>query len=320
MALTKRFTDYAVKLHTLTAQAAAAKYVDGVSDIALNSNLRTRVEGGDGLVYRTFGALVAGAPAARLTASQVKTFLDECGLEGMLIDKDATHPGVVFYFQKYKLGGTRETAATAVHHSTTIENGILVPRTLDVEAQGAARISAEAIAIKSGAIDPFVFKEDDTLPSAVYPAAEVEHTIGKVDLNGTTLDGVKRASIDFGIALIVDPGGDSEIYPSHVAIDVIDPTITLVTEHIDLTTTLTEDGLYHAAETVIVYLRKRAEGGTFVADGTAEHIKFTLGKCRVEWQSISGKPKEMAVLIKPWYTTGATPKSPLAINTASAIT
>jgi hypothetical protein len=319
MAITKRFTNWAVSVSCI-AQAATPVYLDGIIDLSLNGNLRTRVEGGDGLIYKTHGALVGGAPVASMSLTQLKTFLDICGVEGMLIDKDADDPGVVLYFQKYKTGGTRELDATAEHHSTTIENGIMVPRTLACSHGEAAVLSADIAAIKAGAIDPITFLETATIPAAAYPAAAVEHTVGKVDLNGTSLDGIKNINVDFGINLLSEGFGDSDIYPEHVSIDEIDPTITLVTEHIDLTSLLTEGGAYYAAETLAIYLRKRDEGGTFVADNVAEHIKLTLGKCRIEWTGISGKPKEMAVMIKPWYTAGASPVSPIAINTASAIT
>jgi hypothetical protein len=75
------------------------------------------------------------------------------------------------------------------------------------------------------------------------------------------------------------------------------------------------DGAYYTASQVKVYARKKAEGGTFVADGTAGHMSFTMGKCRVE-PSDAG-PGLINIKITPWSTPGSV--APLAINTAVAI-
>lgn len=313
------FTDYAVKLHTKTAQAAAAVTIDGTSDQALNSALMTGLEGSDGSMYATFGSLISGAPVGRFTTNDLKAALDQCGLVGMLIDTDGTHPGVVMYFQKYKEGGTREALASAVHMSMTVPNGIMVPRTLEMVHQGNARITYEIIGRQETTTAPLTFSETATLPAAVYPATVVAHTLGKIDLNGTTLDRVQSVTIDFGIVLEVE-GADSDIYPTKVSIRDIRPSVTILSTKPEITATLTEDGLGYATDIVIVYARKRAEGGTFVIDATAEHVKFTLGKCRATWDRIDGVPKQIAVTLTPWYTAGVAPKSPLAINTASAIT
>jgi len=313
------FTDWAVKLHTKTAQAAAAVYIDGISDSSLNANLQTLLEAGDGSVYATFGSLVSGGPVAAFSTTDLKAFLDQCGLEGMLIDNDGTHPGVVMYFQKLLEGGTREAANAGCHISTTIENGIMVPRTIVLPHQGQARVTAEIVGRKVGDVDPIVFSETADLPAAIYPSVSAVHTLGKVDLDGTPLDRVQNVAIETGILLAVE-SSDGDRYPTKVSIAAIRPVVTVVCTKPEITATLTEDGLGYAAEKVIIYARHRAEGGTVVADATATHVKFTLGKCRADWTRIDGSPKAMALTLTPWYTAGAEPVSPLAINTASAIT
>ena len=91
------------------------------------------------------------------------------------------------------------------------------------------------------------------------------------------------------------------------------------TPHIDQLATLTVDGAFYTASQVTLYGRKRDEGtGTYVADGTAEHLKFTLGKCRIDPTGISGNPKEIGMVITPWDTPGGV--APIAFSTASAIT
>lgn len=315
MSTTKRWGNFSLKLHTLTAQSGGAVYIDGIRSQQWNQGLRTGLERGDSSVYASFGSLVSGNPAAAGETSDLKAFLDECGVTGMLVDADVTHPGVVMSFRKYDQGGTRVAVGTAEHWTATVTNGILVPRTLSASHQGSATLTYELFPFETTSDAPVTYAETDTLDS-VTPTVDEVHTVGKVDISGTQFQGVKSFSLDFGINVVTE-GGDSDVYPTFAYISSISPRISLVVDHIDDTATLTEDGFYDATGT-IVYLRKRAEGGTFVADGTAEHIKITVGKCRLEAGAISGDPKSMAVTITPWDTPGGT--APIAINTASAIT
>jgi hypothetical protein len=321
MSVTRLFTNYAVELDTKTAQSGTSVFVDGVQDMFINSQLQTRLEGGDGSIYNTFGSLVSGAPTAQFTTNDIKAFLDACGVTGMLIDSDVgTGTGVHLYAQEYALGGTRVAAATATHLKWTIANGILVPRTLEMTHQGKATITGEIVAVKSSTVAPIVVAAS-ILPASVYPQVSAAWSIGKAALNATTIDAIQSISIDFGIDLLVD-SKDGDVYPTFVSVRRIQPVITIVTATASaaISAAITIDGYYYATDTVVFYARKLAEGGTVTADVTAEHIKFTLGKCRVDWATVKGDPKLVTLRLTPWYTAGASPKAPLAINTASAIT
>lgn len=317
MGLSKLYTDYALKLHTKTAQAGAAVYVDGVQDQNWSPGLGTLVEGGDGNLYNSHGAHVSGAPVLRVSTNDLKALLDACGMTGMLVDADGTHPGVVAYFQALANGGTRGGAG--VHSTVTIPNGLMIPRSIEMPFRGSGIIIAEVLPRKESTTAPFAYDEAASLPAGVYPAVAAAWGLGPWKLNGTAIEGLQLASIDTGIAVVVD-AGDNDQHPTFVAIQKIAPTIRLRTRHADITSLVVEDGAYYTASQVVGYARKRSEGGSFVADGTAEHIKFTLGKCRVELVSIGGEIKDAEILITPWATPGASPVLPLAINTASAIT
>jgi hypothetical protein len=253
---------------------------------------------------------------ARFTTVDLKAALDALGVEGQLVDADGTHPGVELYFRRMKQGGTRDAANAGTHWLGTVANGIVVPRRISARSGENAALDVEVVARKNSSTAPIVFAEASNLPTH-NAGADVIWTIGPVVLNGTTLDGLASVDLDFGVELITERG-DSDVYPTFVSVASIRPKILVRGAHIDVTTTLTEDGVYYTASQVIVYLRKRSEGGSFVADATAEHIKFTLGKCRVEPVSIDGDPKSIAFEITPWATIGST--NPLSVNTASAIT
>jgi len=318
MALTKRWTDWALKLHTKTAQAGAAVHVAGIRSLGVDPSLRTALEAADGSPYATFGSLVAGAPGMTLSTSDLKTFLDQCGVAGMLVDADAGHPGVVGYFQKMAAGGTRDALGAGTHVSTTFSDGLLVPRRLSAAHGGTAVLEAALVGAKADGTVPYALNEADSLTAATYPAVSSVWTVGPVKLNATPLAGVQSVAVDFGLAVTAE-AADGDLYPSVASILSIRPSISVTSRHVDITGTLTEAGVEYAASQVVVYLRKRDEGGAYVADGTAEHVKFTLGKCRVEWAT-AGDPKTLTAVITPWYTAGGSPVAPLAVNTASAIT
>lgn len=315
MAVSKRWTNWAVILDT-TAQGLTEVVLDGVQSVELNSALRTGVFGSDGSVYNSFGALVSGAPAVRLSTTDLKTLFDACGITGMAVDNDGDNDGVRIYWQRMAAGGTRDAAAAGTHVETIIANGLMVLRSLELSHQSPAVASAEIFARKESSTAPLAFDEAANLTSGVNPASDVQWTLGKVTLNATDLEGLSSVSLDFGVQVLPD-AKDSDIYPTFLSIARIQPVLTIRGAHIDITGTLTEDGVYYTASQVVFYAKKRSEGGTFVADGTAEHIKFTMGKCRVDWESVGSDPKEINMRITPWDTPGGT--APLAINTASAI-
>ena len=317
MALSLLYTDYPLVLDADTAQGGTAVYVNGTTTI--NPQLTTAVQASDGSVYNTMAFLQSGEPVASFSSADLKAFLDECGVTGMLIDSGDDGAGVIVYYQKYAAGGTR--ASGSVQHSTTIGDGLLVPRSISLPHRGIATLTAEVQAISSnGVLNPLTFAETAALPAATYPAVDATYTLGMVDLNSTQIQGVINVSIDFGIQIIRE-SSDSDVYPTIVSIQMIQPSITVTTRHLSDTTTLTEAGVEYAASLVEVYARKRDEGGTFVADGTAEHIKFAMGKCRVDPVAISGGGSgTLQFRITPWYTSGGSAVTPITINTAIAIT
>lgn len=315
MSLSKRFGPYALKLHAKTAQSGGAVYVDGVQEQELNSELQDLLEGGDDSVYNTFGALLSGAPALRVTTNDLKALLDAAGLTGMLIDADGSHPGVVAYWQKGQKGAAR--ASGGAHLSATLPNGILVPRSIELPHRGSAVVQAEAILWQEGATAPVGFDEAASLP-AIYPEVAALWTLGPWKVGANAIEGIQQVSIDTGIQVVTD-AGDSDVYPTYAYIERTQPSIRITARHIDVTSFVTEDGVYSASG-VVGYAKKRAEGSSFVADGTAEHIKFTMGKCRVSWEGIGGKPAQVTLRLTPWYTAGVSPVLPITINTASAIT
>lgn len=311
MALTKLFTDFAVTLHRLTAEAAGPEFLDGVQSVELSSNLETLLERSDGAYRNTFGALRSGAPRVVSRTSDLKTLLDKV-TDFSLIDSDGSHPGIEFHYQRFAQGGARE-ATNAV--KVTVGSGMLVVRTLELSHQATASLGFEVIPTSTdGAADPVTFDEAAALPAAA-PETDAVWTLGKVDLGALDLEGVRSLSLDFGVGELVE-SRDSDIYSTFASVQVQQPRITVRASHIDATSGITEGGVF-VTSGVVFWARKRAEGGTFVADGTPEHISFTLGKTRVEWQTIGSDPKEIQVTLTPWNTEAGA--APLVVSTTAII-
>jgi hypothetical protein len=317
MSLSKVYTNWPVTLDADTAQSGTPVYVN-VQSLSLNNELQTALARASGDLYASYGFLRRGDPAADFTSFDLKEFFDAVGIEEMLIDSGASGDGVKLFFQKMDKGGTRKSHSSGEHMSTTIGDGVLYGTTVELPAGGDGQVTARIIALSSdGSTHPLSFSESASLPSGVNPQVDAMYTAGKVDLNGTELDGKQSVTINLGPNPTSARHADSDIYPTHVSMESFAPTIEIITQHIDITSTLDEAGSYYGAGNVVVYARKRSEGGALVDAATAEHMSFTMGKCRIEVSSIDTDPKQARILCTPWDTPGGVAQ--IAINTATAI-
>lgn len=306
MSVTKLYTNYSV-------QIGASNFIDGITDLSLTPQLATMLESADGAVFPSFGHLAAGRPAARFGTLDLVAGLTQIGVTSTVIPAS---PGVKIFFRRRTAGGTLDAAGSGTHVSCAIANGIMVPRRLSASSGGNATFTAEIFGTQSGATAPFVYSAAANLPGNTPGVAQV-WTIGKAVLNATTLDGLQGIDVDFGVSVDLN-SKDSDIYPTFACVTQQRPSVRIRGVHIDQITTLTADGNYYTASQVVFYFRARAEGSTFVADGTTSHVKFTLGKCRVEPASFDGDPKAIGILLTPWQDVGGA-VNPIAVNTASAI-
>jgi hypothetical protein len=152
------------------------------------------------------------------------------------------------------------------------------------------------------------------------PTSATHYVAGPVSLNASTLSGVQDISIDFGRRLIV-LGGDGEIYPTFCACQFYSPTITIRTlTHVWQTYGITGTALSGSAGAFTAYLRKVSNVGR-VADGTAEHIKFTgtTGTIQVD-EATGGNNDPSMVTVRVTLVGSSATTEPIAVDTAIAIT
>ncbi len=304
------------RMHGIYAVKIGATTIGAVGRNAIRTGSEVRQQTSSGEVYARFQALYAQKPMAEFQTMQLAVALGACALTGTALTSGAPF---LMYDQKHAEGGTRTSGSN--HRIYTINEGLVVPRRLTCEHQGDALLDYEVLATYDGTNDPVVITD----ASAVPTITDAERfTLGSISLHdGTTaysIPQVRRLELDFGIAAET-VGADSDLWDTSCRIVEIQPVLRLTGLDIEwLKSTvipLIGRNITHASTTI--YLRKRAAGGTFVANGTAEHLKFTAaGLATIDGLDGSGNALKEVSLTLPMRFDGT--NNPLTINTASAIT
>ena len=311
MAITNMFTLCIINLNRTT-DVLLGQMVDQNIGLGISRFL----EGSDGEVDNRYVSINEQKPMIGFTTTAIATALGLAGISGVGIDVDVplTLGSLEAFFQLLVEGGTRAATATKL----TINEGILIPRSLSASQGAVAKLSMEAHATYDGTNNPIVLLASQTIPTITPGVAEL-FTLGPVQINGVAVNGVTDLSVEFGIELIVE-GSDGEPWPRFVAIMRRSPSISFTTPDAGLLTTLGISGKAQGATDSVVYFRKIAEGGTRKLDATAEHIKISIdeGIINVEDASAShGSTYGLRCTITPTFDGTA---AVLVIDAASAIT
>lgn len=302
---------------TLHGLAAVKADTDVIGGIVSQSNPLGPVVSADptsGGIYARWVAVTSQQPRFSFASEMIKAVLDVTGYGGAnIVDMGA---GLTWYAQKFD-GPAR--AAGANHRSFAAAEGILAPQTLDVNHPDDARISCEAVITHDGsANNPIIYTDSVALPA---PSSDDERfTLGPCTLESIELEQITGLSIEFGHDVRAE-GADGDIWPTYAYI--LQTASAIVLRGVDIDW-LKESGgipfggksLGHANTTI--YLRKRTPTG-FVANGTAQHIKFTAAGLAVIENplDVSGLERgEVNLRITLQYD-GT--NDPLTIDTASAI-
>jgi hypothetical protein len=290
--------------------------IGGITAIGLSTGSEVLTESVSGALYPQHIALTAQKPAATFSTVQIAAALDESGLVGASIAGLAA--GFKMYLFEHATGGTR--SGVTAHNLYTMVKGIVAPISLTCDHQGDAVLSyAVAIASTDGATAPVVIAVDQSLPT---PAGDTERfTLGAFTFESLAFTQAKRFTLNFGIDAQVE-GADSDIWDTFPSIRSIAPSITL--EGIDpnwlAAAKIPLAGLAVTHANTAFYLRKRDDAGSFVVDGTAEHIKFTADGFATISEPIQwgGSGPATCTLELPLRYDGTNP--PLILDTSSAIT
>ena len=297
-------------LHLISGVGVGATILGGITaqDLALEHELGGEAKSGE--LYARYQALYSQKYTPGFTTEDVAAALGACGATGLSLATSA----LALHAIKQADGGN--VAAGGVHRSYTFSKGILFPKLLTCEHQGDASISYGAVVISAdGSTSPLVIGETATVPAITIHSA---HTLGAIAIGAKSLTHCKKLEIEFGLECVSE-GADSDILDTFATLRAVVTEIRL--SGIDTTwlksDTVPESGLVGTHANTTIYLRKRAAGGTFVADATAEHIKFTAAGLAVIDKALGGNPNEVDLRMPLSYD-GT--NAPLTISAASAIT
>ena len=205
------------------------------------------------------------------------------------------------------------------HNKVTMAAARVFPRSLTCRQDGHAVLTQEAIAyVAAGGNESASIQFDQALTSFT-PGSDEVFTIGPVSIEGTAIEGVEGINIAFGIGELIRRT-DGFLSPKAVDIQSRLPVITLDVSDLDQL-----DAVVNASNAsgipistgIILYFRKRDVDGTFVADGTAEHVKVTIAAGTIKMGAVSGTyPRSGQIIIEPRRDAAAS----IQIDNASAIT
>jgi hypothetical protein len=306
------------RMHNLYAVKIGSTVIGAISKRGIRTGAEVRQQATSGEVFARFQALYAINAMADFETEQLAVALGACALTGTALTSAAPF---VAYAQKNAEGGTRTSGSA--HRKYTINEGIVIPRRLTCEHQGDAKLHYEVLATYDGTNEPVVVSESQSLPSVTDAERFTIGAITLADADGVTtytLPQVKRIEIDFGIAAET-VGADSDIYPTSCRIVEIQPSIRLtgIDSEWWKSNVIPLTGRNIQNSGTKIYLRKRAAGGSFTSDATAEHIKFAAaGMAVVEGFDSSGNALDEVSVYFPLKFDGS--NNPITINPASAIT
>jgi len=265
---------------------------------------------GGGQIDRTGIATLFSDQRLSFQTTDIKALLDVAGINGKKLVTPTDFLSV--FWQQYDQAGTIKSGSN--HLKILVNEGLLLPRNIAVSQGSEASISAESIPTFDGTNDPLVVSDSEPLATRVN--ASQLWTLGKATINGVDIE-IQSLNIDFGIQEIA-LGGDGDVFNTFVAIDKRDPVITFDTTDISKLTTFNHVGS-NPGGTFVCYLRKLAAGGTRVANGTAEHIKFTLNDYQIIPSNTAGAKDGQTITsytVKPVFDGS---NNIIVVSTASTI-
>ena len=300
--------------HSLYGVSVGSSLLGGITRQSIPPNIAERGEASSGEVYPRFQSIVGMRPMLQFDTLAISSALNLIGALGTSIA--GLTGGLSFYAQKHTDGGSR--AGSSSHRKYNAVKGLLIPRRLSVGHQGDATLTYEAYATYDGTNDPLALTDSVSLPSGI--ADDERFTLGPVTIGAVALGQVRQLDLDFGINVQTE-GADSEIWDRYCSIITVKPVLTL--RGVDVQWWKSDKvplaGLAGTHANTAIYLRKRAAGGTFVADATAQHIKLTLAGLVLlgDGHAASGSGAAEVSLSVPTKYDGT--NAPLVVTLSSAI-
>jgi len=249
-----------------------ASVLDDIMSQRVTEGFTISEEAAGGDVDITHQSIMMGEPKFDFTTKQLASLLgamsNSGGLARLSQDMSTLSGGAVLYWQKRLAGGVFTTGSA--HLTTTCAKGIMNVTSITAERNRDVDVAVEGVGLSAdGVTHPFV--EASAAALATKGAADERFVLGDVIVEEVLLDNLTRVVVRPNIELEI-LRTNSDGYPTLIAIKSRKPIIELT--GFDIGAGL--NGLaVTQAETTITF-RKRAKGGMYVADETAEHVSLTV--------------------------------------------
>lgn len=274
-------SSHSVKIHPLAFGASPAVIVGGITSLSHSLNAQTESPQ-DGGPYNPTVVMASEAPELSFQTTSLKAILDLVGLQGMCIDHDGTHPGVVAYSQKHERCGIDGRASGANHQSVTYPFGHLFIEQIQASANAHATVSCKVHALsKTSGVKPYAVSYAAELPAS--PVLQV-YQIARPKVLGVQVERVESVTIQYGNNIEKTDDLDS-IWPTDLDTGKTQCMITITTrdpEWFESAGRIPGGGVQTDADTELWFLQAEldgtpASGGKFKDFTGLDHIH-----CQVE--------------------------------------
>lgn len=291
-----------------------------IENLTIDTGLKESIQYASGQVDPSYTAVMTSQPMVTFTTKELNTAI----AGGITYDPPlaiTTGGAGITSADIYWIGmaqkGTRTTGGT--QFKCSILNGMVIPKSVKCSQGQPATMDCEIRTVYDGTNNPLTFATAATLAST--PVFGQLFTLGPVEINGTTINGVQSTTVDFGFDL-VNLASSGDVFDTFIAVKTRNPKITFTTtEVVELNTLGLTGTAQGVAANTVVYFQKLTEFGTRVAAATAAHIKLNLSASQgfIYATNLSGNNNDTAiatVTISPVVGTSAI----LTVSGASAIT
>lgn len=293
----------------------SSTFLSQISNVRATTDIQNIIAESAGLPFPVFTGPMAISPSLAFDCTQLKTILDLTGALSSIVDLSGANTDL--YFKAVTDLGRRLADATGGHIRFRMSQAYLALNQITAGHNSEASASCIIGTTYDGTNAPLVAAGSTALSGT--PTGATHWLAGPVSLNGSALVGIQDVSIDFGRRLII-VAGDGELYPTFCACQFYSPTITFRTyTHAWQTYGIVGTALSGSAGACTSYLRKVSSTGR-VADGTAQHIKFTgtTGTIQVD-EATGGNNDPSMVTVRVTLVGADASTEPIAVDTASQI-
>ena len=242
-------------------------WISSLTDTTPKAAVQHITEFAPSAIVPSFRGGYGARPEISFTTPQIKTILDTCGLVGA----DLSASNVDLFYKRATNLGTREAIADLDHLRIRCVRSMLVWDRISARQGQLATVSCRLVPTYDGTNAPL------QPTGGVAITAEIKtadfFTLGPVAINGTNVDGAIEWDLNLNLTY-KEQASEGEPYLSYFGVHRHDPVLTVTPEDLGYWATIDVTGLTMTA--LVAYLRKLdADDVGPLADGTAEHIKFT---------------------------------------------